>query len=50
MFAAVSRSVAARAAVPIARGGRQGQRRGIVNWMTNYPDKVRERGGTREIE
>ncbi|KAL3770180.1 hypothetical protein ACHAW5_009275 [Stephanodiscus triporus] len=38
MFAAVSRSVATRAAAPLARG-HQGQRRGFINWMTNYPDK-----------
>ena len=37
MFAAVSRQAAIRAA-PLAR--RQ-QKRGIVNWMVNYPDKVR---------
>ena len=37
MIGAVSRSVATRAA-PLAR--RQ-QRRGIVSWMVNYPDKVR---------
>ena len=37
MFAAVSRQAAIRAA-PLAR--RQ-QQRGIVGWMTNYPDKVR---------
>lgn len=33
-------STLARAARPVA--ARQ-QRRGIVNWMTNYPDKVRGR-------
>ena len=33
-------STLARAARPVA--ARQ-QRRGIVNWMTNYPDKVRDR-------
>ena len=38
MFAVVSRTAATRAVAPLAR--RQ-QRRGIVDWMTNYPDKVR---------
>ena len=37
MFAAASRHAARRAA---SRAPRQ-QRRGIVDWMTNYPDKVR---------
>lgn len=38
MFAVASRTAATRAVAPLAR--RQ-QRRGIVDWMTNYPDKVR---------
>eukprot|EP00581_Thalassiosira_minuscula_P008028 CAMPEP_0183702224 /NCGR_PEP_ID=MMETSP0737-20130205/401_1 /TAXON_ID=385413 /ORGANISM="Thalassiosira miniscula, Strain CCMP1093" /LENGTH=96 /DNA_ID=CAMNT_0025928799 /DNA_START=49 /DNA_END=339 /DNA_ORIENTATION=+ len=52
MFAAASRQAALRAA-PIAQ--RQ-QRRGIVSWMTNYPDKVMEikkiqmKGGTCQAE
>ncbi|KAL7544939.1 hypothetical protein ACHAWF_008309 [Thalassiosira exigua] len=37
MFAVASRA-AVRGAAPVAR--RQ-QRRGIINWMVNYPDKVR---------
>mmetsp|Transcript_14854 Transcript_14854/g.35741 ORF Transcript_14854/g.35741 Transcript_14854/m.35741 type:complete len:130 (-) Transcript_14854:442-831(-) len=52
MIGAVSRSVATRAA-PLAR--RQ-QRRGIVSWMVNYPDKVmatkkiQMKGGTCQAE
>ena len=34
-----SAAVAARSARPVAQ---RGQKRNIVDWMTNYPDKVRK--------
>ena len=43
MFAVAGRTAATRAAAPLAR--RAGQRRnmGVLDWMVNYPDKVRVR-------
>ena len=42
MFAVAGRTAATRAVAPLARS-RAGQRRnmGMVDWMVNYPDKVR---------
>lgn len=42
MITALSRRAAARAA-PLA--ARSQQRRGFINWMVNYPDKVRPWSG-----
>eukprot|EP00584_Thalassiosira_punctigera_P007696 CAMPEP_0172531382 /NCGR_PEP_ID=MMETSP1067-20121228/4821_1 /TAXON_ID=265564 ORGANISM="Thalassiosira punctigera, Strain Tpunct2005C2" /NCGR_SAMPLE_ID=MMETSP1067 /ASSEMBLY_ACC=CAM_ASM_000444 /LENGTH=97 /DNA_ID=CAMNT_0013315759 /DNA_START=44 /DNA_END=337 /DNA_ORIENTATION=+ len=53
MISALSRQAAARAA-PLA--ARNQQRRGIINWMVNYPDKIMEikklqmKGGTCQAE
>eukprot|EP00540_Astrosyne_radiata_P003076 CAMPEP_0116823972 /NCGR_PEP_ID=MMETSP0418-20121206/1138_1 /TAXON_ID=1158023 /ORGANISM="Astrosyne radiata, Strain 13vi08-1A" /LENGTH=98 /DNA_ID=CAMNT_0004452291 /DNA_START=46 /DNA_END=342 /DNA_ORIENTATION=+ len=53
----IASRVATRAAVSTARPNVQrGQRRGIIDWMTNYPDKVMEHkkiqmaGGTKQGE
>ena len=39
----IARTQAVRATAPIARRNTAvGQKRGIVDWMVNYPDKVRD--------
>jgi len=43
MLGGVVRTQATRAMAPIARRNTAvGQKRGIVDWMVNYPDKVRD--------